>query len=441
MKRLLFMILLVFCFHTINAEAANWYVRPSGGSGSGTSWTAAWNEMNGINWGSVSCGDTIWIAGGSYAQALTIPTKNCSSSAPLAIRRARSDSSACTSAAGWSSGYDSTVIQNPTGATAITFPSTGSYITVSGRTTSSGGTYGWQANMPSSTTVGSLVMFARNSTSGATSYYTLEYMDLEGVSNPSVASPDDICGIDDRLSNYPSVSYHTYSHIKLWGFSTGIQTGQQSHTLIEYIDMSNIYANSTVHPDLIFIRYNTYGTIRYSKFHNSCANGSGIYTWSSGNEHHWDIYGNIFYDMTSNGTCFAYKSDSEAPNSYIRIFNNTFENVDGSDITFSNSCNNCEVRNNIIGDGASLSNATVSNNLNSPSTSIYQNYAGKDFHIVSTVGSGYPRNAGINESSVFTTDMDGNTFGADGAWDIGAYEYGLVGSGSTRPDPPVISIM
>ncbi len=439
MKRLLFMILLVFCFHTINAEAANWYVRPSGGSGSGTSWTAAWNEMNGINWGSVSCGDTIWIAGGSYAQALTIPTKNCSSSAPLAIRRARSDSSACTSAAGWSSGYDSTIVQTRTG-TSITFPSTGSYITVSGRTTASGGTYGWQCNMPG-VTVGSVVMFARDSTSGTTSNYTLEYMDLEGVSDPSVANPDDICGIDDRLSRTAGVSYHTYSHIKLWGFSTAIQTGQQNHTLIEYVDVSNIYGNSSVHPDLIFIRQNTYSTIRYSKFHDSCANGSGIYTWNSGQEHDWLIYGNLFYNMASSGgTCFSYKSDSVAANSNIRIFNNTFQNVD-EDIHFDNSCSGCEVRNNILtGNNNSFSNATLSNNLTSPSTSVFVNYAARDFHIVSTVGSGYPRNAGTNESSYFTTDMDGNTFGADGTWDIGAYEYGLAGAGSTRPDPPVISI-
>ena len=51
MKHLFYISLLIICFHAVDAQAADWYVKSSGGSGSGTSWTAAWNGMDGINWG------------------------------------------------------------------------------------------------------------------------------------------------------------------------------------------------------------------------------------------------------------------------------------------------------------------------------------------------------------------------------------------------------
>jgi len=37
--------------------------------------------------------------------------------------------------------------------------------------------------------------------------------------------------------------------------------------------------------------------------------------------------------------------------------------------------------------------------------------------------------AGVNLSAYLTTDLDGNTYGADGNWDVGAYEYQSGGAG------------
>src|SRR5205823_4489826 len=49
------------------------------------------------------------------------------------------------------------------------------------------------------------------------------------------------------------------------------------------------------------------------------------------------------------------------------------------------------------------------------------------------LGAGSPAiNAGLNLSSVFTTDKDGATRPASGAWDLGAYRYG----GTDRPIAP-----
>src|SRR5438067_11247620 len=54
---------LYFVLSATNVHAANWYVRPNGGSyGSqnGTSWSNAYNGFGSIAWASVICGDTIW---------------------------------------------------------------------------------------------------------------------------------------------------------------------------------------------------------------------------------------------------------------------------------------------------------------------------------------------------------------------------------------------
>jgi len=67
MRRLLLIGLLVSSFHAIDAQAANWYVMPNGGSyGSqnGKDWNNAYNGFSGISWASVSCGDTIWLREG-----------------------------------------------------------------------------------------------------------------------------------------------------------------------------------------------------------------------------------------------------------------------------------------------------------------------------------------------------------------------------------------
>lgn len=82
-----------------------------------------------------------------------------------------------------------------------------------------------------------------------------------------------------------------------------------------------------------------------------------------------------------------------------------------------------ESRNNLFyGSGGTINCGTASNNVTT-TTAAFVNFANKDFHIVSTTGSSFPRNAGIDLSTKFTTDMDRTMFNADGTWDVGAYAY------------------
>ena len=420
-----FLVVFISCVNI--AVAANWYVRPSGGGGTGTSWTDAWNGLNNINWGSVSCGDTIWVAGGTYTQDLS-PKKNCTSASRLYIRRARSDAPECTGASGWSSSFDSTVEMYRT---TITFESY-NYITVSGRTTASGGGYGWLINFPGvSSGIG--IEWPNGSTG---SYITVEYMEVRGpnTAGTSYHFTDDGRGIDD--TPFSSATNHTFSHMKIWGWESGIYIAGTNNHISEYIEMIYIQSDGTMHPNLYYIIGSANGIIRYSKFHNSAASGTGIAFSDGGPWNNWSIYGNLFYDMTNSYGAALGVQDAAIVG--LKIYNNTFSNNYMNINLSSASCGSgCETRNNIFhGSGGSVNCGTTSNNLSTSSSSVFVNLGGKDFHIVSNTGSGYPRNAGTKLSSYFTTDMDGVVFGADGTWDIGAYEYSSSGPSPTPPTAP-----
>jgi len=45
--------------------AASWYVSSGAAGGDGSSWSAAWSDLDGIDWGSVAAGDVVYIDGGA----------------------------------------------------------------------------------------------------------------------------------------------------------------------------------------------------------------------------------------------------------------------------------------------------------------------------------------------------------------------------------------
>ena len=89
--------------------------RGAAGSNNGTSWTNAWTDFNNINFSSVACGDTIWIAGnhgGTAYSGKMSSFKTCTSSTVLLIRRATAADSVPVAAAGWQPTFDSQVVVN-----------------------------------------------------------------------------------------------------------------------------------------------------------------------------------------------------------------------------------------------------------------------------------------------------------------------------------------
>jgi hypothetical protein len=415
-----------------DVQAANWYVRPNGGSygtANGTSWSAAFNGFSGISWSSVACGDTIWVAGGTYTQTLQ-PAKKCTSGARLYIRRARSDATEATLAAGWSSSFDSSVHQ--TNGAGIVFGGDYDYITISGRTTAAGGGNGWWIDMRGQTS-GAGIEFANGA--GA-DYNVLEYMDLQGPG--AINYTGDGRGID--ATPFSSAIGNTFSHMRVFNWESAIYHAGMNGTLFEYLDVFDIMAANwpTYHPNGIYTVSSNNVTVRYSKFHkgpNGYGVGEGIFFEQSGGSSNWLIYGNVFYDLDSTGLK-AIEITSTVPG--LKIYNNTFDNiiVPGVYVNGGSCGSGSEVRNNLsFATSAPDSCGTVSNNLTIASSPVpFVNRSGKDYRIVATVGSGYPRNAAMSLPSVFAIDMLGDTFGADGVWDIGAYEYS---SATATISPPV----
>jgi len=426
---MVFVGLFAFLLSSSQASAASFFVRAgASGSNNGTSWTNAWNGFSAVSWSSVSCGDTIWVAGGNYTQTLS-PTKTCTSASPLAIRRARSDAPEVVSSPGWSSAYDATVHQ--TGGNAeIDFDGGNNYIIISGRTTAGGGGNGWWLDR-TGTTGGWGVGF----NASGSNYNTIEYLDLQGPGNINYSS--DGRAIDCTPPS-GSVTGNTFSHLKIWNWESGIYVVSCSAPTIEYVDMYDIAPLnwSVYHPNGVITWGSPNGIVRYSKFHkgpNGFGVGEGIFFEQSGGSNAWKIYGNVFYDLNSTGQKALEVSASVSD---IKIFNNTFDNIILAPGEYGGTCTGAsEYRNNLFYATAMGSCGTASNNLTAASANVFVNRAMHDYHIVGTVGAGYPRNAGANLAALFTADMDGDKFGADGAWDVGAYEY-TTGGGTTTIAPP-----
>jgi hypothetical protein len=206
-------------------------------------------------------------------------------------------------------------------------------------------------------------------------------------------------------------------------------------------------------------------TVRYNRFVNTCfddpndptANGAtaDIAAWGDGPGpfDNWEIYGNIFWNTP--GTAIDH-SDAIILGGYTgggagniannwKVYNNILTGISGtglSQATINITGSNNQVYNNIWYRFSTNSNVgciagSCQNNWCYGSSKCSAlNIVGQsdpfvdavngDFHLknpAQTTGPS-PVNAGRNPGAGFDAiDVDGNTRGADGTWDIGAYEY------------------
>src|SRR5262245_55844279 len=101
-----FTFLLLLIFH---ADAAHFYVTAAGGSSprTGADWAHAWTmaDLN-SSWGSVSGGDTVWLAGGTdYTTALQPAVRGSSGNYVYIKRIMASDTGNTTGVSGWNAGF------------------------------------------------------------------------------------------------------------------------------------------------------------------------------------------------------------------------------------------------------------------------------------------------------------------------------------------------
>lgn len=397
---------------------ANWYVRPNGGSygaEDGSDWTNAFDGFSDIAWASISAGDTIWVAGGTYTQSLS-PTKGGSAGNVIAVRRARADAVACTGAAGWSAGFDSTITHD---SASINILGDYNYLTFSGATTASGGAIGWHITFVGDTE-GTGVFWGNGVTS---TNVTLEWLDIEGPGNVTYSS--DGRGIDATPLTGSS-SALTVAHCEIHGWESTVYLAGISSVTFEYCEIYDVRAvnSETFHPNAFWILNSNDLIVRYCYLHGYL--GEGIF-WTNNDDDVSGalIYGNIFNNEAGGSTTKCLQPDNTGTFTGLKVWNNSFfrcYNIRYGDSAFASS----EAINNLVVDNLTGGNpwtalGTETNNLSSTDDAIFVNAAGGNFNIVANIGAGYPRDAGADLSAFFTEDMNGNSFEPD--WPIGALQY------------------
>lgn len=402
--------------------AADWYVRKgAAGSNNGADWTNAWNEMNQIDWASVSAGDTIWLAGGTYTTAIK-PGKSGTSGSRIYVKRVRATDSTPAAAAGWNVSYDAQVILDVD--FALSWDSgtaqLGSYVTIDGRIDSGIKTEYHYTNWASS------ALYMNTANTGV----TIQYVDMrsQGGTDP-VEFVDDLKVVQLR-ANAASL---TISHCRMHGGVDQIMILGPTDLTIEY---SKLYDNKatnpeTHHPGMVASR-TCYGTttFRHNELYNFMA--EGLMLGASGGDVGcaWQIYGNVVYG----GGETARFVELQYVESTVTAYNNTLSNLS---IGFR------AINGATWGAGSAVQN-NILYNITAPfsdgTTGVHDYNASEDdlgeTHdevIASTIFTDYENDdytlasgttAGATLSSPYDVDPVGSTRGQDGTWDRGAYEYG-----------------
>jgi hypothetical protein len=432
--------LLVFFFLIVGSAAAkNWYVRPStAGLNNGTDWSNAWS-ISSINWTSVQPGDTIWLAGGTYITQLT-PGKAGTAGNPITIKRVLSTDTAQTQVAGWSSSFDSQIVWNYTSAAALNLNK--AYITIDGRVGAGAGTtpYGIQISHGHAYP-GAIDLEATN--------LTVQYVETIGAGLATYEAGASGCsnGMTFGWTSSPTNSYvgHVYLHdtdTTLYGNADGLVIERSVFTRTGGNGSSGNYCHGN-----IFYLNGTDGTggiFRYNDISQYDDEGILITTWG-GSASNWKIYGNIFHDGHANPYVSSYPRAIEfysgQSTSGFEIYNNTFANLVGGGLNSDgmSNCTSCYVRNNLAYNAGidSLPGAITSNNLTDSTNPFVAN--GSNYHLSAPTSAGYTLSSTLPtgctvSTQCYNTDSDGKTRGADGVWDVGAYEYGT--ASSANPTAP-----
>jgi hypothetical protein len=410
------------------ALSANFYVRPNGGAygtETGGDWTNAFDGFSDINWAGVSAGDTIWVSGGTYTQSLT-PAASGSSGNPIAIRRARTDATECTGAAGWNVAFDATITHDSAEIALNSF----NWLTFSGATTASGGAIGWHITWAGDFEGAGLSYVGASTASNI----VVEWVEMEGPGN--VTYTGDGRGVD--ATPFSAATNLTIRRCEIHGWESAMYFAGITGVIVEHCEAYDIRAvnSATFHPNLAFIQSSNGIIFRWNYFHGYI--GEGLF-WTNNDDDATSpqVYGNIFSGTAIGGTSTkCIQVDLTGTMTGMLVLNNTFDdcyNIIAGDATFTS----CIARNNLVsrnqsGGGNPFGSFTNSNTLVTTDAGVFIDRAGSDFNIVGTVGAGFARDAGTDLSGNFTLDFAGNTYGGDGTWDVGAYEFSDGGPG---PDP------
>jgi len=440
----------------INAEAANWYVRPnSSGNNTGSDWNNAWS-LNSINWGSVQPGDTLWLAGGNYGGGTLTTGTSGSSGNPILICRVQSSDSVPTATAGWSASFDSTVSLG-----GIEIPS-GSYLTIDGRI------HGGISITITASAGGNAVNGADG---GNISNITLNNIACIGPYTTGSVGGGGAHGFNFAPSNN-TVSNVLIHGCSVVGMGESLRASNWSNVIVEYCYLADTNPNSQEHEDVMYSYPGTNVTFRYNLINNSP--NDGIF-FEFGGATNFSFYGNIYYNSAGWFICTKNDGSTYGP---VYIYNNIFmatsPNAGPGGCWMSNNGSSLSgtsyVENNIfynVSNQWSGSPGVVSdyNAYNSgagqPSGETHSiTFSGQpwvnmpanpepvgavvapwgtagDFHLTSTAAPQFQNGVALAANGYLNVDMSGTTRGSGGHWTIGTYQYGA----SPQPTPQPVTGM
>lgn len=443
-KVYLFLVLFLSMFFlgALSAEAANHYVRAgASGSANGTDWTNAYTSLP----ATLTRGDTYYIASGNYAGHIF----NDAVSGTLVITIRKATISDHGTSTGWSDSFATgQAVFSPN----LVFAR--SYYVFDGVT--GGGPGSWDSGHG----------FKLDAT-GGTYNDVLQLADFNGVAGTRQNTTDiavahlelaaDINTWSSAINGGSfglTVNNITLSNLYIHGFAAiHIQT---TWTYINNWILQNSYfkgskVDSTHHFASFRMDFANTITIRNNIFEDFSSTGCiGNYE----NATNVSIYGNVFVHTASfttgayNGV--IYTNSSAVTTTNFKIYNNSFVNLKYESVINLNA--------------GTLSGNVAENNIfynttdnGTPVTPIISGLQTRDYNwYYPAISSGEPHgqngsgnpfinitgnnyllvsstNTGISLQSPYNLDPLGNTRGADGVWDIGAYEFGTI-----RPSAPYL---
>jgi hypothetical protein len=268
---------------------------------------------------------------------------------------------------------------------------------------------------------------------------TFRYLDVGGPESSSYTGSEDeycfkIAGFDELATNWTisrcyahNIAHAAQFHMNGWDGGT-----------IEYCWISNGWGKEAIRGQIAFKNI----TVRHNVFWNASRNSGEPGEGSTAEIAAWDgganafdnnkIYGNVFFrntsDQNSGGTIVVGGNGSSwagSPANNTLVYNNTIAGVEGGGVgglILVNGGTGNVVRNNLWYDavGGSASANTTSNNVTAASDP-FVGYSTGNLHLTSAGAAALA--AGTALASPYNTDMDGVTRGADGKWDVGAFEY------------------